>query len=84
MGAALHWDHFWGRARAESVESTWMLCPHCDLEKTDNKPSRIEWLNEFWDHCEWFAYVDEQEKVNRAITLQKAKHPAPPPERTTT
>lgn len=74
-GAALHWDHFWGRAREESVESTWMLCPRCDREKTDNDPSRLRWLVLFLAHVELHGYAEQAVKAEGAIALERAQHP---------
>lgn len=75
-GEALHWDHFHGRAREESVESTWMLCPRCDHRKTVNEPSRIHWLEEFKVHCQRHGYVGQVAKVDRMLALEAAQHPA--------
>jgi hypothetical protein len=74
-GAALHWDHFWGRAREESVEGTWMLCPLCDTEKTENRPSRVWWLRRFRRHVLDRAYSAQALKVDRALALERAQHP---------
>lgn len=49
-------DHFWGRAREESVESCWMLRAQCHREKTGNKPDRKTWLKKFYTHCVVFEY----------------------------
>jgi hypothetical protein len=77
-GAALHLDHFWGRAREESVESCWMLCPGCDHEKTENKPTRQHWLHLFSFHCRNEGYADQVAKCDRALALEAAQHPSPP------
>jgi hypothetical protein len=74
-GESLHWDHFWGRAREESVESTWMLCPRCDREKTDNYPTRAYWIGLFRQHCQGHGYGIQEDKCRRALSLQHAKHP---------
>lgn len=74
-GESLHWDHFWGRAREESVESTWMLCPRCDREKTENAPTRAYWIGLFRQHCQGLGYGIQEDKCRRALDLQNAKHP---------
>jgi 5-methylcytosine-specific restriction endonuclease McrA len=74
-GEALHWDHFHGRAREESVESTWMLCPRCDHRKTNNAPTRTYWLCIFRDHCEQLGYGAQVSKVDRHLALERAQHP---------
>jgi hypothetical protein len=73
-GEALHWDHFHGRAREESVESTWMLCPRCDREKTESKPSRLWWLRRFLAHCELHLYAEQIRKVTSLIGIELAQH----------
>lgn len=45
-----HWDHFFGRARAESVETSWMLCPDCDHLKTHSDPDAAAWYRRFLRH----------------------------------
>lgn len=52
----LEMDHFYGRARSESVETCWMLCRGCHREKTENLPSRRHWDVEFRIHCRWHGY----------------------------
>jgi hypothetical protein len=69
-------DHFWGRAREESVESCWMLCPRCDARKTENKPSRAQWLINFGQHCASYEYRGQIEKVDAALSLELAQHPS--------
>jgi hypothetical protein len=82
-GKALHWDHFWGRAREESVESTWLLCPRCDREKTESwddrakKHNRIAWLLRFGTHCFLHRYTDQIAKLDTAMALEHAQHPQP-------
>lgn len=74
-GEALHWDHFWGRGREESVEGSWMLCPRCDREKTENVPTRIAWLERFGAHAELHGYREQGAKVDSAVALERAQHP---------
>ena len=47
---SMHLDHFWGRARQESVESCWALHPECDQLKTLNKPDWSAWGTRFLAH----------------------------------
>jgi 5-methylcytosine-specific restriction endonuclease McrA len=74
-GAALQMDHFWGRARDESIQSCWMVCPKCHFDKTNNRPSRGVWLGGFSLFCERYGYAGELAKCDRAIVLDAAKHP---------
>lgn len=76
-GESLHLDHFHGRAREESVESCWMLCPRCDSEKTENRPTRIYWLRVFRDHAIRRGYAAQVHKCATLIRLEEAQHPEP-------
>lgn len=79
-GAAMHMDHFWGRAKAdESVETCWMLCPHCDRLKTENVPSRMEWLVRFAAHCAAHRYDSQKPRIESQIALERAQHPGAHP-----
>lgn len=73
-GEALHMDHFWGRAREESVESCWMLCARCDREKTENVGGRVEWLRRFGAHAALHGYREQETKVDAALALERAQH----------
>jgi hypothetical protein len=75
--AASH-DHFWGRAREESVESVWHLCIGCDRAKTNNRPDRAWWIRSFMEHAGRRAYVGQVAKCDRALALETAQHPASP------
>lgn len=59
----LEMDHFWGRARAESVETCWALCNECHRWKTANNPSRQFWLMRFVGHCKNFGYEAQRKKA---------------------
>jgi hypothetical protein len=74
-GGHLVWDHFWGRARDESVPGEWMLCLLCNHEKTENWPSHAEWLTRFRVHAGKHGYTAQIAKVDRALTLEAAQHP---------
>lgn len=72
-------DHFWGRAREESVESVWRLCATCDHDKTNNRPNRKWWLGRFRRHAMLHGYAEQAEKVDRAVALEIAQHPEKKP-----
>ena len=73
QGPDLHLDHFWGRAREESVESCWMLCPGCHEDKTNNRPNRGEWLFAFGIHCKGLDYAEQVAKVEAAIAYARGR-----------
>jgi 5-methylcytosine-specific restriction endonuclease McrA len=75
LTTAPHMDHFHGRAREESIESCWMLCPSCHLDKTENRPSRRTWLLRFRSHCHQKSYGEQITKCDAAIALEDAQHP---------
>jgi hypothetical protein len=68
-------DHFWGRAREESVESVWKLCFACDRAKTENKPTRIWWLEKFRAHAVNHRYWEQAAKCSNTIGYELAQHP---------
>lgn len=69
-----HWDHFFGRAKVkESVPSTWLLCPRCDLHKTENKPNGSHWLRRFVVHASHFGYAREVEMAETKLSTLAAK-----------
>jgi hypothetical protein len=76
-GYASEWDHFWGRAREESVESTWMLCGACHYRKTNNMPGRLAWLARFQFHAREHLYDAQAAKCAAAMALEQAQHPEP-------
>jgi hypothetical protein len=51
-------DHFFGRARAESIETCWALRWDCHVMKTENRPSATSWLDRFVTHCRRHMYLD--------------------------
>lgn len=65
-------DHFWGRARAESVESVWLLNSLCHKSKTLNQPSRAHWLQLFANHCDRHGYATEAAKARRELEAMAA------------
>jgi hypothetical protein len=73
-GYASEWDHFWGRAREESVESTWMLCGACHYRKTNNQPGRLAWLARFQFHAREHLYDAQAAKCAAAMALEQAQH----------
>lgn len=62
-----HLDHFFGRARAESVENCWALCDKCDTAKTASKPSRAEWQRKFIRHATRYGYLPELDWARRDL-----------------
>jgi hypothetical protein len=68
-------DHFWGRAREESVESCWHLCATHDREKTENIPTRVLWLRRFYMHAFRNGYHGQMDKASDAVVLELAQHP---------
>lgn len=49
-------DHFFGKARAESLDTVWLLSRACHRAKTDNNPSAESWLVTFIRHCDRHGY----------------------------
>jgi len=73
-GEAAHCDHFFGRGHvAESLETVWMLCPNCDLLKTNNKPSSAWWMREFRTHALIHGYADEVHRCNVRLEVLAQK-----------
>jgi hypothetical protein len=73
---ALQMDHFHGRKNAESVEDCWMLCMAHHGLKTANHPRRSWWLGAFRSHALFHGYAEQIAKVDRALALEEAQHPA--------
>lgn len=61
----LELDHFFGRARAESVETCWALCRACHRRKTDNTPSAASWLQAFVTHAGLRGFADARSMAIR-------------------
>lgn len=53
-------DHWLGgngrRQQEESVETVWLLCRNCHIERTANLPSSAAWNLRFELHCERYGY----------------------------
>jgi 5-methylcytosine-specific restriction endonuclease McrA len=60
-------DHFFGKARAESVESCWLLCRACHRAKTDNNPSAAWWLDRFDAHARFYGYTAESKRARARL-----------------
>lgn len=60
-------DHFFGKARAESIETVWALRVDCHERKTLNEPSAEHWRDRFVLHCERHGYHEAAQKA-RALT----------------
>ena len=76
-GPKLSMDHFFGRARSETVETCWMLSPAADFDKTNNIPSRRYWLLRFRRHAALHGYGRAIAMVDQQLALEQAQHPAP-------
>lgn len=76
-GTKLHMDHFFGRARSETVETCWMLSPAADFDKTHNIPSRRFWLLRFRRHAALHGYGRAIAMVDQQLALEQAQHPTP-------
>jgi hypothetical protein len=66
-------DHFFGRARSESVETCWLLCPGavgCHRSKTDNQPSRRWWLERFRRHAVLHGFGRAIPMVDQLLALE--------------
>jgi hypothetical protein len=67
-------DHFFGKARAESVETCWALRADCHAEKTDNKlhgkTDRAAWLRKFIAHCDRYGYSAAAEEARAELESQ--------------
>lgn len=72
LGAA-ELDHFWGKARAESVETCWALASHCHRLKTNNNPSARHWLLRFHAHCENHGYTTEAARARDRLAFVSAR-----------
>lgn len=66
-------DHFFGRARSESVETCWFLCTACHRLKTENKPSSAWWLEAFLSHAELYGYTDAAERAKARLNFVQVR-----------
>ena len=66
-------DHFFGRSRAESVETCWGLSVQCDEAKTNNRPSSIVWCRRFFVHARRHGYAEEIERVTEKGLVLRQK-----------
>lgn len=60
-------DHFFGKARAESVETVWMLTRLCHRMKTENDPDAATWLARFSAHCARHGYRSEAARAEARL-----------------
>lgn len=67
VGGAAQLDHFFGRARAQSVETCWRLREDCHFNKTNNSPSAGYWLEKFIEHCRKHGYAVELEQAEARL-----------------
>lgn len=63
----LEMDHFFGRGRAESVESCWALLAGCHTRKTQNWPDSARWLKAFIAHAERHGYTAEADRARARL-----------------
>lgn len=66
---AAQMDHFWGKAREESVESCWMLRAQCHDQKTTNTPNRMTWLRLFEAHAKKHGYAEQARHADEAAKV---------------
>ena len=76
---SLEMDHFLGRARDKRDEACWTLCRVCHrtgvaFNKTENKPSRRYWLDQFREHAEAHGFTEMVAKVDALIAKNNGKH----------
>lgn len=61
-------DHFFGHGKVkESVETCWVLCRQCHLQKTNNDPSAERWLWSFISHCILHGYQVAEEQARKRL-----------------
>jgi hypothetical protein len=71
-----HADHFSGRGAGRpeaAVSNVWILCPPCDVAKTESKPNAAHWLQKFIKHAEKHGYAAEAERAGARLLVLKAK-----------
>jgi hypothetical protein len=66
-------DHFFGRSRAETVETCWALCRQCHEEKTINRPSAASWLIAFAKHCAKHGYSEAEARARKRLAFVQAR-----------
>jgi len=67
IGSRVTLDHFFSRARAESLETVWALREDCHRNKTDSRPSAKRWHLAFITHCERYSYHEAAEQARRRL-----------------
>lgn len=60
-------DHFWGKARSETVETCWLIAWIHHEDKTHNRPSRAAWLDRFQVHCWAHGYSKQAAKARAEL-----------------
>lgn len=66
-------DHFFGRARAESVQACWALRSDCHHRKTTATPSAEAWFERFRAHCIRYSYWAEAKRAASRLAYVEAK-----------
>lgn len=68
-----HLDHFFGRARHESLQTCWALSVECDRARTDNHPDAATWADRFYLHAIKHGYHEAAEMAVARIRVLVAK-----------
>lgn len=63
LDGAAQMDDFFGGAKHRNEQECWMLRADCHREKTDNTPSRKDWLVKFAAHCQRYRYLEERRRA---------------------
>jgi 5-methylcytosine-specific restriction endonuclease McrA len=71
--APLECDHFFGRARAQSVETCWMLCRGCHRKKTDGSPTSAWWFRRFIEHAHALDYRAAMALAEKRLAFVEAR-----------
>lgn len=66
-----HLDHMQGRARSESVETCWLICPLCDFARTTNSPSATHWAMRMERHALRYGFDPEPYRVRQSTLAAK-------------
>ena len=70
-------DHFFGRARAESLETCWLIRSDCHQDKSENRPSAAYWLERFRAHAIRHSYWAEAARAGRRLDYVRARAAMP-------
>lgn len=70
-------DHFVTRRHGQSVEGCWMLSARHHLQKTENRPSRLEWAERFYRHCLIHGYEAKAAETLKTVEALRLKAALP-------